>query len=57
MTDWLGGDDGVRERVMRELLRAGADANLGDARGTTPLMHAAAHNLTQPALTLLQHVS
>ncbi|XP_063868581.1 ankyrin repeat domain-containing protein 34A-like [Scylla paramamosain] len=40
---------------MKQLLRAGADPNLGDARGTTPLMHAATYNLTRAALTLLQH--
>ena len=46
-----------QDKVIRLLLKAGADPNLGDVRGTTPLMHAAQIDAHEAVVSLLQHVS
>lgn len=50
-------DEALRSRLLRLLLDAGADPNVGDDHGTTPLMHAASTNAPDVVITLLQHVS
>ncbi|XP_047469108.1 ankyrin repeat domain-containing protein 65-like [Penaeus chinensis] len=48
-------DEALRSRLLRLLLDAGADPNVGDDHGTTPLMHAASTNAPDVVITLLQH--
>ncbi|KAK3880480.1 hypothetical protein Pcinc_015027 [Petrolisthes cinctipes] len=53
ITTRVGGGGGGG--LVSELLRGGADPNLPDARGTTPLMLAAIRDSPRAALALLQH--
>jgi ankyrin repeat protein len=52
----LGDGGPVHTRIVKQLVRAGADSNIADSQGVTPLQHARRHGYTEIA-QILQNAS